>query len=164
LTSLPVTLLKVEYEREHQVREMMQAIMATYLRHEAAPASQEAFMTDCSMIATYMLAFKHKAFACENEVRCVHVVNVEWLDNRLSFVDAGGVSCGIDVPGEPVGFQVRENHLTAFLDLPLTAAGNVVADLVLGPKNASSWGNVQLFLGACGMPTVTLRQSDVPYR
>lgn len=165
LTALPVTLLKVEYERELQVREMMQAIIATYMHRHDGSASDAEFMMDCSLIATYMVALKHPSFSYENEVRCVHVVNVENTVGCLRFVDPGGVVSGVDVDGEPIGFQVRDNHLTAFLDLPLKASDTAfIREILLGPKNASLWGNVQLFLGSCGLRSARLRKSDVPYR
>jgi hypothetical protein len=166
LAALPVTLLKVEYDREKQVTEMMQALVATYQRRQEDRAPESEFMEDCCLLATYMVAFKHPAFAYENEIRCVHVVNVNMTDERLRFVDLGGSAGGVDVGGETIGFQVRDNHLTAFLDVPLHEphAQNFIGEVVLGPKNHSIWGNIQLFLGACGLPKAKLRQSDVPYR
>src|SRR5207249_617389 len=98
-----------------------------------------------------MIAFKHSAFAYEKEVRCVHVVNEERTSTHARFVDLGGVSGDAEVPGESVGFEIRENHLSAFLDLPLPKSsadgGGFLAEIVVGPKNGSLPGNVQLFLG-----------------
>lgn len=162
---LPATLLRVEYDRERQVEEMMRAIVAAYL-HRAEGGSEDEFMSDCILLATSMVAFKHEAFAEEGEVRSVHVVHVDAREDRLAFVDPGGVSGGADVAGEPVRFTIRDNHLTAYLDLPVTSPTrpDLIREIVLGPKNFSQWGNVQLFLGSCRLPRIELNPSRVPYR
>jgi Protein of unknown function (DUF2971) len=167
LCRMPVTMLKVEYDREQQVLEMIQAIVATHARRHQSNLSDQEFMFDCQMIATYMVAFKHSAFAYENEIRCVHVVNVKRTDTQIRFVDPGGVSAGTDVSGETIGFQVLENHLAAFLDIRIPTfedGSGFLSEIVVGPKNGSVPGNVQLFLGACGLPMAKLRYSDAPYR
>jgi hypothetical protein len=163
LKRLPVTLLRVEYRRDQQVDEMIRAIIATYLHRSEGAASDVDFALDCRLIATYMIAFKHHAFAYENEIRCVHAVNLRNDADRLCFVDPGGIASGKDIDGEPISFQVRANHLTAYLDLPLSA-DDFLAEVILGPKNESMPGNIQLFLGACDLPMTRLRRSEVPYR
>jgi len=165
LQNLPITLLKVEYQREKQVEEMIRAIVATYVHHrDDDPTTKQAeFQLDCSLIATFMIAFKNPVFEHENEIRCVHAVNVDMQGDRMRFVDRGGTERGTkDIPGETIGFQVRDNHFVPHLELPIDAS--VVAEIIWGPKNQSASGNMALFLGGLGISNVKFRRSNVPYR
>ena len=169
LQRLPISLLKVEYQREKQINEMINAIVATYVHHqnEAPTTKQAEFVVDCSLIATFMIAFKNPAFEHEKEIRCVHVVNVDRKNNRISFIDNGGTSLGTKtVPGEKIAFLVRDNHFVASLDLPFnTSIGeHPVTEIIYGPKNQGVSGNMALFLGGLGISGIKFRRSDVPYR
>jgi hypothetical protein len=165
---LPATFLKVIYDRELQIREMMQAIVAIYLRQqEGNDSDRSAFLEDCVLLGTYMTSLKHPAFAEEREIRAVHVVNIKSYGNLAKFVDRGGiVDDHTKVDGNPVSFQVRDNHLVAFTDVTLTPnnTASPIAELVLGPKNHSAPGNLCLFLGGLGYTDITLRKSSAPYR
>ncbi len=168
LKQLPVALLKVEYQRERQLKEMMAAIIAVYMRRrDGEMEPDEDFKMDCLLIATYMVAFKNPAFEYEKEVRCLHAINVHIQDDQLRFIDPGGkISENTHVTGEKIAFRVRDNHLVASLDLPFKtpASEHPVAEIVLGPKNQSAPGNIALFLGGLEIPRVGLRWSSVPYR
>ena len=110
-----------------------------------------------------MIAFKNPVFQHENEIRCVHAVNVDMQGDLKRFVDRGGTARGIkDIPGETIGFKVRDNHFVPHLDLPFDAS--VVAEIIWGPKNHSESGNMELFLGGLGISNVKFRKSKVPYR
>lgn len=165
---LPATFLRVLYDREQQVQEMMAAIVAIYFkRHEKDGPDKRAFVEDCILLATYMTAFKHPAFIEEQEVRAVHVVNTERQGDLMKFVDKGGVvGGGVDVSGSSVSFQVRDNHLSAYVDLTYTTleGPSPIRHLILGPKNHSMPGNVILFLGGLGYDSIDLQWSSAPYR
>lgn len=161
---LPVTFLRVLYDRELQVREMMVALIAIFQHQEEDEAT---FFEDCVLLATYMTAFKHPAFREENEVRAVHVINIHPQGKLAKFVDPGGIHRGDkDAPGNPVHFQVRDNHLVAFTDISFGDPGddNPFVQLVLGPRNHSLAGNLSLFLGGLGFTDITLLRSTAPYR
>lgn len=165
---LPATFLKVLYEPDQQIQEMMHAIVAIYLRKQEGAAEEEGqFFEDCVLLGTYMTAFKHPAFAEENEVRAVHAIGIEKQGNLMKFVDKGGIVNGsLEVAGNPVAFQVRENHLSAYTDISLTPASmsTPICELILGPKNHSVPGNLCLFLGGLGYKDISLKRSSAPYR
>jgi len=166
--NLPVTLLKVLYEREQQVKEMMLAIISIYVeQHGQDGENRGRFIEDCILLATYMTAFKHPAFIEEQEVRAVHAVGTAKQGNLAKFVDGGGILGGdVEAAGIPVSFQVRDGHLNAYMDLSLTPLERPtpISRLVLGPKNHGLPGNLYLFLGGLGYESIDLRKSSAPYR
>lgn len=165
---LPATFLRVLYEPEKQIEEMMVAIGAIFLRQQEGTAEEKGqFFEDCVLLGTYMTAFKHPAFAEEREVRAVHAISIEKQGNLMKFVDQGGIANGsLEVAGNPVAFQVRDNHLAAYTDASLTPASmsTPICELILGPKNHSASGNLCLFLGGLGYADITLKRSRAPYR
>ena len=166
---LPVTMLEVLYDPDEQVNEMMAAILAILDGSgvESPNLRSERFVEDCLLLATFMTAFKHPAFRDEKEVRAVHVVGLDTSGEFPRFLDAGGTARGtLDVPGVPVWFNVRENHLIASIDIPFSnGKGDVVMkDLVLGPKNRSFEGNMLLFLGGLKYSGIKFNRSAAPYR
>jgi len=168
LQQLAVSVLSVEYDREAQIKEMMAALVALYLRKNAdTKEERDKFFEDCLLTGTYMGAFKHSAFRHEMELRCLHSVNVKFENECVRFSDPGGYSeSGKEVDGLTVKFQDRENHLCAYMDMPFYAqdGAHPVAEIVLGPKNHSNVGNVLLYLGGLGYSGVTLKTSNIPYR
>ncbi len=165
-SQLPATFLKVLYEPEQQIKEMMCAIGAIYLRQqEGTEEAKKMFFEDCVMLGVSMTAFKHPAFAEEREVRAVHTISIQKQGNLMKFVDQGGIVDGsLAVEGNPVTFQVRDNHLVAYTDASLTSASmsTPICELVLGPKNHSAPGNLCLFLGGLGYTDITLKRSHAP--
>ncbi len=165
LKQLPVSVLSVAYDLEQQIKEMMAALVAIFMRHGTVDHKEH--LLDCALTATYMCAFKHSAFKAEKEVRCLHILNVKREGDDYKFVDPGGQNDnGHAFEPVPVGFQVRGNHLCAYLDLPFWSqeGEHPIAEIVLGPKNESHYGNVFLYLGAVGYKGVGLRSSQIPYR
>jgi hypothetical protein len=88
-------------------------------------------------------------------------------NGNVRFVDPGGQH-GDGQPFEPlpVKFQVRNNHLCAYFDMPFCTndRSHPIAEIVLGPKNHSNAGNVLLYLGGLGYSKVGLKASKIPYR
>jgi Protein of unknown function (DUF2971) len=167
LQQLPVSVLSVEYDRESQIKEMMAALVALYFRKNAdTKIEKDKFFEDCVLTATYMVAFKHSAFRYEQELRCLHAVNLKFENESIRFVNPGGQHDNGKFEGLPVNFQVRDNHLCAYLDMPFCAqdGAHPIAEIILGPKNHSHAGNVLLYLGGLGYSKVGLRASRVPYR
>jgi len=166
--ALPATFLRVLYQREDQVKEMMHALLAIFLRQQSKDqVVREKFLEDCILLSAFMTAFKHPAFIEEQEIRAVHVVNVEPKGKLLKFVDAGGIVHGdVATSGNEIKFQVRDNHLTAYFDHQFAALGTdtPMKELMIGPKNYSAHGNLALFLGGLGYEDMTLKASGAPYR
>ncbi len=167
-SALPATFLRVLYDPEQQVKEMMHALGAIFLRlNSEEKLEREKFFEDCMLLSVFMTAFKHPAFAQEQEVRAVHAIDVEPSGKLLQFIDSGGIIHGTtEVTGCPVNFQIRDNHLTAYADQKFGAPGpeSPMKQLVLGPKNFSAPGNLALFLGGLGYTDMRFGRSNAPYR
>ncbi|WP_411728244.1 DUF2971 domain-containing protein [Methyloglobulus sp.] len=165
LKQLPVTMLSVEYDRGEQVKEMMAALLAIHARKNSEEENERGeFFEDCVLTATYFAGLKHSAFQEEKEIRCVHAVNVKMEEEIMHFVDAPNV-CE-DWKSQPVKFQVQDNHLCAYMDLPFWHPNgqHPVSEIFLGPKNHSVAANVLLYLGGLGYSNVGIKRSKVPYR
>jgi hypothetical protein len=165
---LPATFLRVLYDKEQQVKEMMAAIVAIYLRQSAPEeSSKRVFEEDCALLRLFMTSFKHPSFAEEQEVRAVHALKIRRHGKLMKFVDDGGkVNGDIEVLGGDVSFQVRDNHLVAYTDVALAPASmnSPVRQVVFGPKNHSAITNLYLFLGGLGYADIGCIKSMSPYR
>ncbi|SAL81812.1 hypothetical protein AWB68_06270 [Caballeronia choica] len=165
LQHMPISLLEVSYDREVQVKEMMAALVATHSRSSPPelPLQGES-AEDVALIAAYMAAFKHPSFASEREVRCLHAISLEKIQDSFRFVSRGTASsAGVE---NKVAFTIRDDALTPHVDLPLTASDGScpIVEVATGPKNPTKMGNVFLFLGSQGHSNVAVRPSDLPYR
>lgn len=165
---LPVTFLRVLYDKEEQVKEMMAAICAIYLRSDNSGAGHEkTFLEDCVLLGVYMTALKNPSFAEEAEVRAVHAVSIKPQGKLAKFISNGGMINSTErVEPTEVNFQVRNNHLTAYTDINFSQNNfsSPIKELILGPKNHSNFGNLQLFFGGLGYDDISLSRSEVPYR
>ena len=167
LDLMPVRTLKVEYNEEKQVLEMMAEMLAMYERYTAnGKADDQAFFEDRVLAATFSVGFKNPAFAYENEVRSLHVVGIS-KDEPPRFVDHGGTnSKGQEFSPFEISYQVSENHLRAFVDIPFWNQDEPcpISEIVIGPKNQSSPSSILLYLGSLGYKDVQLTKSIIPYR
>lgn len=166
LKQLPISLLKVSYDLEEQVREMMAALVALHFQAPELPLSGVAF-EDAALISAFMTALKHPSFQSEREVRCLRAISIEKLGSNFRFVDPGGQGRdGVEVPGERVCYATRSGALTAFVDIPYTSPVDAcpIVEVTLGPKNSTDPGNVLLFLGSLGHGDIAVRHSNLPYR
>jgi len=165
---IPATFLCVLYDKEQQIQEMMVALIVIYTTKMSLGEKWHGrFFIDCMLLAVFMTSLKHPTFAEEKEVRAVRVIDVEPHGNLLRFVDKGGkVNDNVKVEGTPVSFQVRDNHLSAYTDVPLCPAETEtpLKKLILGPKNSSAHGNLQLFLGGLGYTDIEIGHSETSYR
>ena len=166
--ALPATFLRVLYDREEQVQEMMLALAAIFLRQDSDDSTvSDKFFEDCILLSVYMTAFKHSAFAEEKEVRAVHAISVQPEGNLLKFIDEGGTVNGdSEAIKNPINFQIRDNHLTAYFDHQFCSPTPTtpMCEVILGPKNYSAPGNLALFLGGLGYTGMEFKMSEAPYR
>lgn len=165
---LPVSLLAIEYEREKQVQEMMDALGATFMENQAAEQKFGAkFFESSMMIGSFMLAFKNPSFRDEKEIRCLHLVDVEINDKVMKLRDHGGLlGDGKQVAGEDVRFRIQDDALVAYLDMPFRRSSESLAikAIDLGPRNPNWPGNVLYFAGALGYEDIRVRKSTSTYR
>lgn len=168
LRRLPIQILDVLYDHKQQIEEMVIAIGATFLEFQDKNKdySQPWFFERCATLAASSAALKNPAWREEKEVRCHHVVDVKIDGGKWVLSDGGGIADGSDVAGHPIGFQIRNSAIVAYLDLPfeVSNAHQPIEEIVLGPKCASGFGNVQFLLGNSGYEGVNLNFAGAAYR
>lgn len=166
LRKLPISLLRVSYDVEEQVREMMAALLTLHARAPELPLSGDA-LEDAAFVSILMAALKHPSFQSEREVRCLRAISLEKVGSNFRFVDPGGQGHnGVPVSGEKVRYATRSGALTAFVDIPYTSTADEcpIVEVAIGPKNRTDVGNVFLFLGSLGHGGINVRPSTLPYR
>jgi hypothetical protein len=165
---MPVSLLAVEYEREKQVKEMMDALGATFLENQAdEQIFGKKFFESSTMIGSYMLAFKNPSFRDEKEIRCLHLVDVETNEKIMKLKDSGGVlGDGEQVAGEDVRFRVQDSALVPYLDMPFRRnfESSAIKAIDLGSRNPNWPANILYFAGALGYEHLRIRKSTSTYR
>jgi hypothetical protein len=167
LDTMPVTLLEVEYNREKQLSEMVTAILAIYVTdQERGGQFDRTFKDDCALLAAWSFGYKSDAFVEEQEVRCLHMLDIVSSEDRPRLVDAGGQSGGRPVKGQKVKFRVVEGAIIAYVDIPLPIKKNSqpISEVWLGPKNANGPGNILYLLGGNGIGGVRMAHSRATFR
>lgn len=168
LGHMPVSLLSVEYDRQKQVQEMMDALGATFLENEDDGRSfGSKFFRSCALIANYMLAFKNPIFREEKEIRSLHVVDVEATKKIMKLKDGGGTLGGKEqVAGEDVHFRVQDNALIAYLDISFRRGyeRSAIKTIAIGAKNNNWPANVFYFSGSLEYEDIKVRKSLSTYR
>ena len=168
IANLPASLLAVEYEREKQVEQMMNALGATYKENEADGHSfGDKFFTSCVMIGSYLLAFKNPIFRDEKEVRSFHVINVENTGKLMRLKDNGGqLGTKEKVAGEKVEFRIRDNALIGYLDISFRRnfESSAIKTIIIGAKNRNWPANIFYFSGSLGYEDITVQKSTSTYR
>jgi hypothetical protein len=166
LRRLPVQMLDVLYDREKQIEEMVIAVGALFLEFTEEARNSSWLRQESALLAASGLAFKNPAWRDEKEVRCQHIVDIFTSAEEWTMTDAGGVSEGRDVGGQPIGFQVRNGAIVPFLDMPFEVSKQnfPIEEIVFGPKCPTGFGNVWFLLGNNGFGKVPLRSAGAAYR
>jgi hypothetical protein len=168
LERLPVTMFDVLYDQEEQLREMMAWLIVLYDEYQKIESedSRNEFRLSCADLGMMFTRFKHPTFKAEQEVRCVHALQlIKTERGARKFVDPGGERGGVVFEGQQVGFYVRDGHLTAHVDLPMDVNGtSPIEAVVTGPKNHGGTANLLLYLASEGFEDIRFAHSTIPYR
>jgi len=168
LRNMPVTLIGIEYERDHQIEEMKAALGAIYLENlDDGNSFDSKFRQSCMLLGNLMSGFKNATFKDEREVRSIHVLTVKIKGQSIRLTDEGGLIGQKDeVAGETVQFRTSDSAIIAFIDLPFGRGfqGCPIREVILGPKNPNKPGNVLMFLSHAGYEGVIIRKSVSSYR
>jgi hypothetical protein len=161
LCRIAATFLNCEYDREKQVAQMRARLLAGYvMRDDYSPAEHAVHLFG------YLPSLKNPAFREEDEVRAVHLLNVRIKEDGLELVDPGGEAFGKPADACPVEFNIRDDAVVAYVDLPYSEqeSDGVIAEVVLGPKNPNAPTNIWALLTRHGHRNVKIRRSTASYR
>lgn len=161
LCQIAATFLNCEYDFDDQVAQMRARLLAGYsLRDEFTPAQHAVHLFG------YLPALKNPAFREEAEVRAIHLLNVSITEDGIKLVDPGGEAFGHQIDGDLVDFNVRDDAVVAYFDLPYfdQQPAGAIAEVVLGPKNPNAPTNIWALLTRHGHKGVRVRQSTATYR
>ncbi len=115
-----------------------------------------------------LCAYKHPAFAEEQEIRRVHITGLALSDNERRMIPLGAIDGnGVRRSGPvPVNYRGRNGVQIPYVSLDITDGGrnSPIKEVVLGPKNADTEENVALFLTSLGRHNIRVRRSEAPYR
>ncbi|AOI69781.1 hypothetical protein WI29_21255 [Burkholderia ubonensis] len=167
LLKLPVRALRVSYDRAQQINETKAAILGLFEAEKGEEKKRgDNFFDACVQLWFDIAAFKNPGFAEEQEVRLIHAVNFESVNDGLRIVDGAGMAFEEEYLPKPVRFQMRGASPVPYLDIDFSNNGKVnpIAEVVLGPKNDSLPTGVLVFLETMGISNVRLRRSQASYR
>lgn len=167
ILQLPIRALKVLYNEREQIAELKKIILAL---HDVEKSEEEKYSSDfrriCFTIACDLAAFKNPAFAEEQEIRIVHVLDFERSNDFLKLVDGGGTAFGKETEGRPVKFRMRDNIPVAFIEEDFSNQGtiNPIKEVIIGPKNDVMPTAISVFLETIGIGSVRIKKSKASYR
>ncbi|WP_032699938.1 DUF2971 domain-containing protein [Pseudomonas syringae] len=164
MASLPLEIL---YNREQQIYEVKNAVQKIYNIKKAQNQSQESdFQLACFQLYIKIAALKNPAFQEENEVRLIHMLETKASNQSAILVDVGGTAFGQEIAASRISFSMRDNCPAAYIDLSFECGKftTPIKEVILGPKNQSIPFGVSIFLETIGLPSVVIKQSQVPYR
>lgn len=122
LLGLPIRALKVLYDQDQQIKEAITCIDVLF---EMKQDNSLDFNTLCGVFGYDLSAFKNPAFSEEKEIRLIHVLSLEPINEYFKLVDEGGVSFGQDRVGEKVQYRIKQNIPTPYIELDFTNNGKV---------------------------------------
>lgn len=165
--TMPVSLVNVEYDEEKQVSEMVDILGALYEVEALSGNTRGAeFRGKCAEVAMYKIAFKNAGFYEEQEVRCLHLLNVVANGKGVKLVDKGGYSAGKKVKGQEVKYRTENAGLIAYVDIPfrLHQVAEPIKEIWCGPKNPNLDGNFLYMLTTFGITGFSIHRSKATYR
>lgn len=167
IVQMPVQPLQVEYSFEHQVEEVQAFIRAIHEVESAEDVKQGPdFIHACARLAFDLSSFKNPAFAEEDEIRLIHMLNFEPSNRSFRLIDPGGTAFGEPAAPLSVGFHISRSTPVAHLDIPFMREEHrcPIVEVVLGPKNDSMLSGVSVMLETLGLSDVRVRKSKASYR
>jgi hypothetical protein len=167
ISSMAAAPLEVLYNKEQQLREVKEVVLAIYEIEKSKGHSRDHdFLNDCFRLYFDLASLKNPAFFEESEVRLLHVLNVEPSNESFKLTSAGGIAFGEEAAATPISFLMRKNSPVPYVDMSFTSKkyGTAIKEVVLGPKNDSLMVGVSIFLETVGLPLVNVRKSAASYR
>lgn len=167
IIKLPARPLKVLYDENEQIKELKNMILAI---DSVEKSAEEKFSNDfrdfCFELAFDLAAFKNPAFKEEQEVRLVHLLNIEISNDSAKLLNPGGTAFGKEVKGVPIQFRMRDNAPIAFIEQDFTNDGkiNPIKEVIIGPKNNVLPTTLLVFLETIGIGSVSIERSKASYR
>ncbi|UQS17212.1 DUF2971 domain-containing protein [Pseudomonas sp. HS6] len=167
LTNMASLPLEILYNREKQLEEVKNAILAIYKVQESQNHSRDdGFSYACFRLYADLVALKNPAFYEENEVRLLHLLNTEISNNSLKLTDSGGTAFEKELPPSEITFFMRDNCPVPYIDLSFSNEKfkAPIKEVILGPKNPALPLGISIFLETVGLPSVVVKKSKASYR
>ena len=166
LVEMPAKQLRVLYEEEAQIQELLKNIRHTFGYEKSIGFKLDReFVSHWYNIGLDLCSYKNPSFREEKEIRFAHLSGLSPQNEIVPFgaVDEAGKRLSEPIP---IRFRIRDGAIVPYVVLDLTNGGKnqPVKEVVLGPKNENSELNVGLFLNTVGMKGVKIRRSHAPYR
>lgn len=167
IIELPVRLLKVLYNREKQINELKEIIRVIYASEQLEVNKySDIFKDKCHKLALDFVSFKNPAFIEEEEIRMVHLVDIEKSNSFFKLKDSEGIYFGQKAIEKPIEFLMKGSLPVAFIDYNFTNHDeiNPIKEVYLGPKNDSLPSAISVFLETNNLGNVRILKSKASYR
>jgi Protein of unknown function (DUF2971) len=163
---MPAKKLRVLYEEESQIQELVGNLKHTYDYEKSIGFKFDGeFQKHWGNVGLDLCAYKNPSFREEREIRLAHV---SFLTPEGGVVPLGARDPSGRLRATPaeVKFRIRDGLVVPYMALDYTDGGenSPVKEVVLGPRNENEESNVRLFLNTLGLKDVSVRRSQVPYR
>ncbi len=164
---MPVKPLRVLYEEDAQVKEMVGNLKHT---HEVEKSNGfkygNEFKSHWSQAALDMCAYKNPGFREEMEVRLVHAAGLLREGKSKKIAAMPGTAWGKKFRPGDIQFRVSEEVVVPYIVLDYSNEGTLmpIKEVILGPKNHNLLSNIEVFLNTMGMKEVVIRKSEASYR
>jgi hypothetical protein len=161
---VPAKLLRVLYEQDLQISELLGNIRHSY-RHEKSIGFQfnNEFKSHFVHIGLDLCAYKHPSFREEKEIRYAHISG---SSSRLISLGARDRDSKLILEPIKAQFRVSNGNIVPYVVIDYTNRGtkSPIKEIVLGPRNPNSESKVEVFLNTIGVRGVTVRRSEGTYR
>lgn len=167
LLNLPITPLKVLYDKNKQIDELRKSILSLYNSENNKNNKYSGdFKTQCYLLSAELASFKNPAFIEEMEIRLIHLLDFVPSNNFLRLLDAGGFYFGQERVGNKVTHRVKKKTLTAYIEEDFTNNGkmNPIKEVIIGPRNMMMDSAVAVYLETEGIGSVKISRSVASYR
>ncbi|RKG34675.1 DUF2971 domain-containing protein [Acinetobacter tianfuensis] len=168
LSKLPTRFIEVCYNKEEQKQIVENFIWYMYKRRIDNPnesKGHDSFIDLCVDFSVRLSGFKNSAFKEEQEIRMVHVIQIDRSDSKNPrYTFGGGIENGEKCKEYKINFRMNGSTPTPFIDIDFYHDINPIKEIILGPKNNSREIDVSLAINSLDFKNVKVKKSEASYR
>jgi hypothetical protein len=166
---MPAKKLRVLYDEEEQIFELAGNLRHVFNYEQSIGFTyDENFRLHWAKFGMDLIAYKHRGFKEEKEIRLVHASGLVPENETFKIVALGAR----DEDGkrfigpQEIRFRVSNGIVIPYVALDYSDSGrrSPIKEVILGPRNDSAESNIQVFLNTIGVQGARVRRSTAPYR
>jgi Protein of unknown function (DUF2971) len=153
MVEMPVKPLRVLYDEDAQVAEMIGNLRHTYNYEKSIGFKyDDKFKSHWVQAGLDLCAYKNPAFSEEREVRLVHAAGLVSEGKSKKIMPVAGRAWGERSQPSNVQFRARGEIVVPYVALDYSNGSKAfpIREIVLGPKNENLPSNIEVFLNTLG--------------